>query len=217
MNRSQVLESIRACGIVPAVRVETKVQVLRALKSLGEGGVQVAEIAMSMVGAAGLLDAALSEFGDSMIIGAGTVLDAETARACILSGASFIVSPALNPAIIKMCRKYSVAVFPGALTPTEILAAWTAGADCVKIFPANSVGGASYIRAIKVPLPQVEVLPMGGVSLETAADYIKAGALALGVGNDLVSIPYLHDPSGTPVSARAREYRSRIDDARKTL
>ena len=217
MNQSQVLESIRACGIVPAVRVETKAQVLCALKALSEGGIQVAEIAMSMAGAARLMDAALSEFGESMVIGAGTVLDPETARACILSGAKFIVSPTLNTATIEICRRYSVTIIPGALSPTEILAAWSAGADCVKVFPASALGGAAYIRAVKAPLPQVELLPMGVVSLETAGDYMKAGSLALGVGNDLVAISELRDACGATIAVRARQYRAKIEEARKSL
>jgi len=215
MRKSEVLERIRGCGVVPAVRVDTEEQALRALEALGHGGISVAEVAMSMPQAARVLDRAISRFGDCMLIGAGTVLDAETARHCILAGAQFIVSPALNVSTIEICRRYSVAVFAGALTPTEILTAWTAGADCVKVFPVSAAGGVSYIKAIRAPLPQVELLPMGGVSLESAADYIQAGCFALGVGNDLVSVSNLGDDGGAAITQRAAEYRARIEGIRK--
>jgi 2-dehydro-3-deoxyphosphogluconate aldolase / (4S)-4-hydroxy-2-oxoglutarate aldolase len=217
MNKSEVLEKIRTCGLVPAVRVDTEAQALRALEALGNGGLSVAEVAMSMAGAARILEAALGRFGQDMVIGAGTVLDPETARHCILAGARFIVSPALNLRTIKLCRRYGIAVLPGALTPTEILAAWTAGADCVKVFPASSVGGPAYIHGVKAPLPQVELMPMGGVSLESAADYIKAGSLALGVGNDLVRLSDLGEHGGAAISKRAEDYRLRVEEARRLL
>jgi len=129
----------------------------------------------------------LAETRPDILVGAGTVLDAETARMCILEGARFVVSPALNFKTIEMCHRYSVAVLPGALTPTEIVNAWQAGADVVKVFPASAMGGASYLKSIKAPLPQVELIPTGGVSLATAEDFLKAGAFALGVGADLVN------------------------------
>jgi 2-dehydro-3-deoxyphosphogluconate aldolase/(4S)-4-hydroxy-2-oxoglutarate aldolase len=217
MNKSHVLETVHASGLVPAVRVNTEAQALRAFEALGNGGIMVAEVAMSMSGAARILESALSRFGESMVIGAGTVLDAETARHCILAGANFIVSPTVDLQTITLCRRYSIAVLPGALTPTEILAAWTAGADCVKVFPAGTVGGPSYIRAVRAPLPQLELMPMGGVTLDSVADYIKAGAWALGVGNDLCAIADLGDHGGTQISKRAGEYRSRVTEARNAL
>jgi 2-dehydro-3-deoxyphosphogluconate aldolase/(4S)-4-hydroxy-2-oxoglutarate aldolase len=211
----RALAEIHACGLVPAVRVQTETQALRALEALGNGGVTVAEVAMSMVGSARILDAAVARFGQSMVIGAGTVLDTETARYCILAGARFIVSPAVNQRTIKLCRRYSIPVFPGALTPTEILAAWSAGADGVKVFPASSMGGPSYIRGVKAPLPHIELMPMGGVSLETAEDYIRAGSFALGVGNDLIAVADLGEHGGAAITARARQYRQRVTQARQ--
>jgi 2-dehydro-3-deoxyphosphogluconate aldolase / (4S)-4-hydroxy-2-oxoglutarate aldolase len=205
---------IRICGIVPAVRVQTEEQALRALEALGNGGIEVAEIAMSMAGAAQILDSAIARFGSSMVIGAGTVLDAETARHCILAGARFIVTPALNLETIEICVRYSVAVLPGALTPSEILNAWTAGADCIKVFPAGNVGGPSYIRAVKAPLPQVELMPMGGVSLESVQEYFKAGSCALGVGSELVSVTDLGRHGGADTARRAREFRRIADESR---
>lgn len=214
MNKAAVLGRIRDCGIVPAVRVETQEQVLTSIAALREGGIDVAEIAMSMAGAARFLDAALARFGDTILIGAGTVLDAETARICILAGARFIISPALDRRTIELCRRYDVAVLPGALTPTEILTAWTAGADCVKVFPASTLGGASYVKAVKAPLPQVELLPMGGVSLETVEGYINAGSFALGVGSDLVNIRDATEDQGSNIAVRARKYLARCASAR---
>lgn len=217
MDKVQVLGGIQTCGIMPAVRVRNEDQALRALAALYEGGIHVAEIAMSMTRAARILDAVIDRFGDLMVIGAGTVLDAQTARYCILAGAKFLVSPAVNLRMIELCRRYDIAVFPGALTPTEILSAWTAGADCVKVFPAGSMGGSSYIRAVKAPLPQVNLMPMGGVSLESAAEFIKAGSFALGVGNDLVSFSSAGESESRQIASRAAAYRSCIDKARENM
>ncbi|MCL2659409.1 MAG: 2-dehydro-3-deoxyphosphogluconate aldolase, partial [Acidobacteriaceae bacterium] len=141
-----------------------------------------------------------------ILIGAGTVLDAETARMCILEGAKFVVSPALNLPTIEMCHRYSVAVLPGALTPTEVVTAWQAGADVVKIFPASAVGGAKYLAALKAPLPQVEMVPTGGVSLATAAEFLEAGAFALGVGSDLVNTKAIAEGKPEIVTETAKKY-----------
>jgi 2-dehydro-3-deoxyphosphogluconate aldolase/(4S)-4-hydroxy-2-oxoglutarate aldolase len=214
MHKSEVLESIRNCGIVPAIRVNTETQALRAMEALCNGGVQIAEVTMSSPGAADMLDAVIARFGQNMVIGAGTVLDSETARHCILAGAQFIVTPALSAPTIELCRRYSIAVLPGALTPTEILVAWEAGADCVKVFPASAAGGAAYIRGVKAPLPHIELMPMGGVSLATAAEYIKAGSFALGVGNDLVNLSDLGEHGGAEISIRANAYRACVEEAR---
>ena len=132
----------------------------------------------------------------------------------MLSGAQFVVSPALDPATIEVCRRYAVPVMPGALTPTEVLAAWTAGADVVKVFPCGAVGGASYIKALKAPLPQVEMIPTGGVSVKTAADFIKAGSMALGVGADLVDTKAIRDGNASAVTEKAREYVRLVREAR---
>jgi 2-dehydro-3-deoxyphosphogluconate aldolase/(4S)-4-hydroxy-2-oxoglutarate aldolase len=215
VNRAQLLDTIQRCGIVPAVRVQTEAQALRALEALGNGGIEVAEIAMSTPRAASILDAAIARFGSSMILGAGTVLDAATARHCILAGARFIVTPTLNLETIEMCLRYGVAVLPGALTPTEILAAWSAGAACVKVFPAGNMGGASYIRALKAPLPQIELMPMGGVTLVSAKEFLEAGSFALGVGSDLVHAGDLGGHGGTETTRRARQFRQIVIDFRR--
>jgi 2-dehydro-3-deoxyphosphogluconate aldolase/(4S)-4-hydroxy-2-oxoglutarate aldolase len=145
---------------------------------------------------------------DDALIGAGTVLDAETARQCIDAGARFVVSPALDIPTVELCRRIGVPVFPGALTPTEILTAWRAGANAIKVFPANAVGGATYIKSLKAPLPQIELLPTGGVNLQTAANFIAAGAFALGVGADLVK------GEAAAITEKARQYVATVAAAR---
>jgi 2-dehydro-3-deoxyphosphogluconate aldolase/(4S)-4-hydroxy-2-oxoglutarate aldolase len=165
----------------------------------------VLEITMTVPGAVGVIEAVAKRYGDALV-GAGTVLDAETARACIRSGAQFVVSPSLNLETIECCRSLGVAVMPGALTPTEVVTAWTAGADFVKVFPAGAVGGPSYLKALKAPLPQIELVPTGGVSLKTAADFIRAGASALGVGADLVDIGAIREGQASIITERAKQF-----------
>jgi 2-dehydro-3-deoxyphosphogluconate aldolase / (4S)-4-hydroxy-2-oxoglutarate aldolase len=142
------------------------------------------------------------------------VLDPETARMCILEGAKFVVSPALNLKTIEMCHRYSIAVLPGALTPTEIVTAWQAGADVVKVFPCSAVGGAKYLTAIKGPLPQVDLIPTGGVMLGTAAEFLEAGAFALGVGSDLVSLKAIAEGRPEVVTDIAKKYMEIVRDFR---
>jgi 2-dehydro-3-deoxyphosphogluconate aldolase/(4S)-4-hydroxy-2-oxoglutarate aldolase len=169
---------------------------------------------MTVPDAVPLIEKIARRFGDSAVIGAGTVIDGETARACILAGAQFIVAPTTSVETIACCRRYSVPVLPGALTPTEVLAAWQAGADMVKVFPCSAVGGASYIKALKAPLPQVELVPTGGVNLETAADFIKAGASALGLGSDLVDVKALREGRASVISERAKKLVGIVQAAR---
>lgn len=188
MNKQEVLHRISELGLVPVVRAQSADEAVRAIDAIREGGVNVLEITMTVPGAIAVIEAVAARVGSDVILGAGTVLDAQTARASILAGAQFVVSPALDLDTLATCRRYSVAVMPGALTPTEVVAAWTAGADLVKVFPCGALGGASYVKSLKAPLPHIELVPTGGVSLKTAADFIKAGAYALGVGADLVDL-----------------------------
>jgi 2-dehydro-3-deoxyphosphogluconate aldolase / (4S)-4-hydroxy-2-oxoglutarate aldolase len=174
----------------------------------------VLEITMTVPGALGAIEQVSRRFGGDVLLGAGTVLDAETARACMLAGAQFVVTPTLDIRTIEMCHRYSVPIMPGALTPTEVLTAWTAGADVVKVFPCGALGGASYIKSLKAPLPQVEMIPTGGVSLKTAADFVKAGAMALGVGADLADTKAIRDGNARLVTERAREYVRVVQEAR---
>jgi 2-dehydro-3-deoxyphosphogluconate aldolase / (4S)-4-hydroxy-2-oxoglutarate aldolase len=214
MSRERVLGRIRELGLVPVVRAESADLAAQAIEAIRAGGVDVLEITMTVPGAVRLIEDLAARYAKQAIVGAGTVLDAETARACILAGAQFVVSPALNLETIGICRRYGVPVFPGALTPTEVVAAWQAGADMVKIFPAGAVGGASYIKALKAPLPQVDLIPTGGVSLKTAADFVKAGAAALGVGADLVDTKAIREGRAAEVTERARQFVEIVRTAR---
>ena len=181
---------------------------MRAIDALREGGISVIEITMTVPRAVALIERVSMQYGKDLLVGAGTVLDPEIAGACIAVGAEFVVSPALNLETIACCRSHDVVVMPGALTPTEVVHAWTAGADFVKVFPAGAVGGPSYLRALKAPLPQVELVPTGGVSLKTAADFIKAGAAALGVGANLVSGEH------SSITERAKQFLDIVRQAR---
>src|SRR5271166_2158083 len=153
------MAAIIKAGVVPVVRAATADQALKAIEAMYKGGVRAAEVTMTVPGAVRVLEKVADEFGDRIILGAGTVLDPETARACMLAGAQFFVTPALNLATIEMAKRYSKAIFPGALTPTEVLTAWEAGADAIKIFPCSAVGGPKYIKSLKAPLPQIELIP----------------------------------------------------------
>ena len=215
MNKSEVLKQIRDTGIIPVVRATTADEAMRAIDAIREGGIAVLEITMTVPGAVGVIEQVAARFGNDALVGAGTVLDAETAKACISAGAQFIVSPALNTETIAYCRKQDVAVMPGALTPTEVVQAWNAGADFVKVFPAGAVGGASYIKALKAPLPQIELVPTGGVSLKTAADFIRAGATALGVGTDLVDIKAIREGQSSLITERAKQFVEIVRQARE--
>jgi 2-dehydro-3-deoxyphosphogluconate aldolase/(4S)-4-hydroxy-2-oxoglutarate aldolase len=217
MNKTDVIQQIRETGIIPVVRATSADEAMRAIDAIKKGGVSVLEITMTVPGAVKVIEQVSARYGKDALVGAGTVLDAETARICILSGAQFIVSPALDLDTIVCCRRYGVAIMPGALTPTEVVKAWTAGADFVKVFPAGALGGASYLKALKAPLPQIELVPTGGVSLKTAADFIKAGASALGVGADLVDLKALREGQDDVITERARQFVEIVREARKTV
>ncbi len=185
-SREQVLCEMEKTGVVAVIRASDPTQLMDVVRALKAGGVTCTEVTMTTPDALNVIARAAREFAGQCIIGVGTVLDAETARAAILAGAEFVVCPVLNPEIITLCRRYSKAVIPGAFTPTEILNAWQAGADVVKVFPATKLGP-EFIKDIKGPLPQVKLTPTGGVDLKNAADWIKAGAVCIGVGSSLVS------------------------------
>jgi 2-dehydro-3-deoxyphosphogluconate aldolase / (4S)-4-hydroxy-2-oxoglutarate aldolase len=217
MNKSDVINQIIDTGLIPVVRAESSEIAMRAIDAIKRGGISVLEITMTVPGAIRVIEEVARRFGEDAIVGAGTVLDAETARACMLAGAQFIVSPALDLDTISCCRRYSVPVMPGAMTPSEVVTAWKAGADFVKVFPANAVGGPSYIKALKAPLPQIALVPTGGVSLKTAADFIKAGAAALGVGADLVDTAALRAGEDNVITARAKQFIEIVKSARSDL
>ena len=209
-----VVERIREVGLVPVVRASSADEAFAAVEAIRAGGIPILEITLTVPGAIEIIRELTQRLGDEALIGAGTVLDAETARKCIDAGAKFIVSPALDVPTIQLCRGLNVPVFAGALTPTEILTAWKAGATAVKVFPANAVGGASYLKSVKAPLPQIELLPTGGVNLDTAAELIKAGAFALGVGADLVDLAALRRGDAAAITLKATQYVAIVAAAR---
>src|SRR3954463_8528167 len=186
MSRESTLKRILDGGIVAVVRSESSESLLKVVQALADGGVTAAEITFTVPDAVEVIRQVRKEIGDAVVLGAGTVLDPETARAALLAGAEYIVAPTVNVEVIRLCRRYDKAVMPGAFTPTEVVAAWEAGADVVKVFPAD-VGGPPYLKAIHGPLPQIRLMPTGGVDLDTAEAFLKAGACCLGVGSSLVS------------------------------
>jgi 2-dehydro-3-deoxyphosphogluconate aldolase / (4S)-4-hydroxy-2-oxoglutarate aldolase len=212
--RQEVLGRIREVGIIPVVRAASADEAAAAVGAIRAGGIPLIEITMTVPGALRLIEDVARRSGAEVLVGAGTVLDAETAQACIQAGARFVVSPVLDLDTIACCHRHGVPVFPGALTPTEVLLAWRSGADMVKVFPCGSLGGASYVRALKAPLPQIELVPTGGVSLENAADFIEAGASALGVGSDLVDLKALRSGHADLVTERARRLLEIVATAR---
>ena len=209
-----VMQRIREVGLVPVVRASSAVEALVAVEAIRAGGIPILEITLTVPGAVQIIASLAKHDALDALVGAGTVLDAETAQECIDAGAQFIVSPALDIPAIELCRRQNVPVFAGALTPTEILTAWKAGANAVKVFPANAVGGASYLKSVKAPLPQIELLPTGGVNLNTAADFIKAGAFALGIGADLVDLAALRRGDAAAITEKAKQYVAAVAEAR---
>jgi 2-dehydro-3-deoxyphosphogluconate aldolase / (4S)-4-hydroxy-2-oxoglutarate aldolase len=217
MTKGQILSFITDIGIVPVVRAASAESALKAVEAIYNGGIRAAEITMTVPGAIRALEKAADAFGDRLVLGAGTVLDPETARACMLAGAEFIVSPNLKLATIEMVKRYSKVVMPGALTPTEVLTAWEAGADIVKVFPCGNVGGAKYIKALKAPYPHIELIPTGGVNLETAGEFLKAGACAVAVGAELVDAKSIREGRLEVIEERARQYLAVIAKARAEI
>jgi 2-dehydro-3-deoxyphosphogluconate aldolase / (4S)-4-hydroxy-2-oxoglutarate aldolase len=214
MQHSEAVRWIKEIAIVPIVRVVNAEAAIAAVEALREGGVDCAEITMTVHGAIRALETVADRYGDSILLGAGTVLDAETARVCILAGAHFLVTPSLNVKTIETARRYGRPIFPGGLTPTEILTAWEAGADAVKVFPCSALGGASYIKALKAPFPQIELFPTGGVCLETIAEFLRAGSMAVGVGSELVDQKTIAKGDYNMITQRARSFRDAADAAR---
>ena len=217
MKREAVLAAIVEIGIVPVVRTESEEGAIRSIEAIYRGGIRAAEITMTVPGALRALEKVADKFGDQIVLGAGTVLDPETARACMLAGAEFLVSPSLNLATIEMAKRYSKVITPGALTPTEVLAAWQAGGDIIKIFPCSAVGGAKYIKALRAPFPQIEMIPTGGVSLETVGDFLKAGACAVAVGAELIDSANIREGQFGVFEERAKRFLVAIAKARSDM
>jgi 2-dehydro-3-deoxyphosphogluconate aldolase/(4S)-4-hydroxy-2-oxoglutarate aldolase len=214
MHRDVILRSILDIGVVPVVRTSSAETAVLAIEAVYRGGIRAAEITMTVPGAIKALEKLADAFGDKLVLGAGTVLDPETARICMLAGAQFFVTPALNLKTIEMAKRYSKIIMPGALTPTEIVAAWEAGADCVKVFPCGALGGAKYIKSLKAPLPHIEMVPTGGVSLQTTADFLRAGAAAVAVGAELIDAKTISEGRYEVFEERARQFLAEVAKAR---
>jgi len=215
MGRTEIVRRIVATGIIPVIRAPSAEDALAAVEALLAGGLDVVELTMTVPSALKVIEKVVERHGHAAVVGAGTVLDAETARACTLAGAMFVVAPSLDIPTIRACRTHGVPVVPGALTPTEIVRAWRAGADLVKVFPCSAMGGASYIKALRAPLPQIELVPTGGVTAATVGDFIAAGAAAVGAGADLVDIARLRRGDHAGLTDNARKYVAAVQQARK--
>jgi 2-dehydro-3-deoxyphosphogluconate aldolase/(4S)-4-hydroxy-2-oxoglutarate aldolase len=214
MQKNAILSSIIDIGVVPVVRTNSAESAVKAIEAVYRGGIRAAEITMTVPGAIKALEKLADQFGDQIVLGAGTVLDPETARACMLAGAQFFVTPNLRPATIEMVKRYSKIIMPGALTPTEVLTAWECGADAVKVFPCGAVGGAKYIKALKAPFPQIEMVPTGGVNLDTTAEFLKAGACAVAVGAELIDAKSIEAGNYGIFEERARQFLEQVKKAR---
>jgi 2-dehydro-3-deoxyphosphogluconate aldolase/(4S)-4-hydroxy-2-oxoglutarate aldolase len=206
MHSAETKEWIERIGIMPVLRARTAKEGHALVAALVAGGITVTEVTMTVPGAVQLLRDLKKEFGEKLLLGSGTVTDAEQAAATIDAGAEFVVSPSLHPEVVAMTKELGKVSIPGALTPTEVITAWRAGADYVKIFPCSAVGGASYLKALLAPFPELRLIPTGGVTLATAADFLKAGARALGVGTDLVNPRAIEEGKPETVTATARAY-----------
>jgi 2-dehydro-3-deoxyphosphogluconate aldolase/(4S)-4-hydroxy-2-oxoglutarate aldolase len=213
MSKSEKLNVIRQSGVVAIMRTQSSEQLIAAAEAIKAGGVQVIEVTMTTPGALDVIARARAKFGEDVLFGAGSVLDAETARAAILSGAGLVVAPTLNLDVIALCSRYSVPVVPGCYTPTEMLTAWEAGADMVKLFPA-SIGGPNLVKAILAPLPQLEIVPVGGVNLDNAAEFIEKGAAALGVGSSLINQKLLDSGDMEELTRRAAAFVAAVQRGR---
>jgi 2-dehydro-3-deoxyphosphogluconate aldolase/(4S)-4-hydroxy-2-oxoglutarate aldolase len=213
MTKQEVIQKMREVGLVPVLRANSKQDAVTAAKAICDAGVTVLEVTMTVPGALDVLKT-LAKERPGLLLGAGTVLDPETARISMLEGAEFIVSPATNLRTIEICQRYSVACLPGALTPTEVVAAWQAGADIIKVFPCSAMGGASYLKSLKAPLPQIELIPTGGVNVANAKEFLEAGAFALGVGADLVNLKAVSENRLHVLSDTARAYLQAVAEHR---
>ena len=214
MEKREVFNRMVSEGLIPVVRVSSAREAMDVADAIKEGGVSFIEITMSVQGAIDVIKELTQKYKDEIIMGAGTVLDTETGRAALLAGAQFIVSPTLNLDLIQLAHRYSAVVIPGAATPTEILTAWNAGADMVKVFPAGQLGGPEYLKALRGPLPQILLVPTGGVNLQNAGAFIKAGATALGVGGELVDKKAVKEKKFNVITDNTRTFLKVVKEAR---
>ena len=215
MEKQEVLDRMVREGLIPVVRVSASQEAMDVADALKAAGVSLIEITMTVQGAMGVIKALSRKFGEEVVIGAGTVLDAETGKEALLSGARFLVSPSLNLDLIHLARQAGAVVIPGALTPTEIVTAWNTHADTVKVFPVGQVGGPEYIKALKGPLPQIPLVPTGGVNIHNAGAFIRAGAAALGVGGELVDKKAVAQKNFGLIKENAMAFLKAIREARE--
>ena len=213
MTKLEQMQQIEACGIVAIIRANSADELIEAAAAIHAGGVNVIEVTMTTPNALQVINDVSATYGDTVLVGAGSVLDAETARAVMLSGADFVVSPVTKSDVIEICNRYGKVVIPGAFTPTEILMAWETGADYVKVFPSSGVG-ADYIKDVRAPLPQIPLVPTGGINAENAADFITAGATALGVGSALVNNQLIAAGEFGTLTERAEKLVKEVQRAR---
>jgi 2-dehydro-3-deoxyphosphogluconate aldolase/(4S)-4-hydroxy-2-oxoglutarate aldolase len=214
MEKRDVFNRMITEGLIPVIRVSSAKEAIDVADAIKEGGGTLIEITMSVQGAIDAIKELTQKYKDEIIMGAGTILDAETGRAALLAGAQFIVSPTLNLDLIQLAHRYSAVVIPGAMTPTEILTAWNAGADMVKVFPAAQLGGPEYLKALRGPLPQILLVPTGGVNLQNAGAFIKAGATALGAGGELVDKKAVKEKKFNIITENTRAFLKAIREAR---
>ena len=214
MEAAETFRRILESGVVAVVRSETSTELIEVVRALSEGGITASEITLTVPGALEVIREARREFGESVVLGAGSVLDPESARLAILAGAEFVVSPVVNLEMIRLVKRYGQVVAAGAFTPTEVLAAWEAGADIVKIFPAD-VGGPAYLKAIHGPLPQVRLMPTGGVDLGNAEAFLRVGACCLGVGSSLVDPKAIRERRFDDLKTLAGRFRELVDRVRR--
>jgi 2-dehydro-3-deoxyphosphogluconate aldolase / (4S)-4-hydroxy-2-oxoglutarate aldolase len=217
MTKELVRQKILEIGIVPVVRASSGQQAIQAAEAVCAGGIPIVELTMTVPGAIEVIAQLAKSMSKDVLIGAGTVLDAETAQRCLDAGAQFLVSPGTDLLTIALANQKGVLIMAGALTPTEVITAWKAGSDFVKIFPCGTVGGAKYIKALKAPLPQVPMVPTGGVNLETAADFLRAGASALGIGGELISASALKSGNVKTIMDSAKQYVGIVKKTRQEM
>ena len=216
MEKRDVFNRMVTEGLIPVIRVASAAEAVDVADAIKQGGVTVIEITMSVPGALDTIKDLTKKYKDDIIMGAGTILDPETGRAALLAGAQFLVTPTLNLDLIALAHRYSTVIVPGAATPTEILTAWNAGADMVKVFPAAQLGGPDYIKALRGPLPQILYVPTGGVNLQNAGAFIKAGATALGAGGELVDKKAVKEKKFNVITENTRAFLKAIREAKGT-
>lgn len=217
MNKQQVRDRIIEIGVIPVVRATSSKHALMAAQAVREGGIPIVEITMTVPGAIDVIRELRKNSDSGVLVGAGTVINIKMAQDCIVAGAEFLVSPGLDVPTIEFAAREGILMLAGALTPTEVITAWNSGSELVKIFPCGQVGGAAYIKALKGPLPQVPLVPTGGVNLSTASDFTLAGAAALGVGGELVNGEALKSGNTDAIVENARKFLVLVKEARAKL